>query len=353
MKIRLIIGPPGSGKSTEIKNFVLNNEKSIVIGFSWMLCSLIGGRTFYNVFGINPNMTVLDDAKKMLISRLNIRYLLVDEVFMFNSNEFNMLIECAKCLPELKEIICYGDFMQLKSYDGLFYEKIGLDKIEIEYRTKIYRSIGCPRLTNLIELYRNSGKLDLSIFKDKIISSENTLIKDYVLSGGIICCGTNERIRFWTSKLYNFKGFQKLPDNRLYLGKAYMDESYDILVKGLIVNIERFDKTKVWITLPGNREALCIPGKWQKYNWHFPFSPLIATTVHKLQGQTLDKIIIDISDLFEFNSVYTAISRVKKIDDIIIFCPKDKLSILDRPIETSVMIWKTFRENKDNTADNQ
>ncbi|MBR1988601.1 MAG: hypothetical protein IKA36_06175, partial [Clostridia bacterium] len=94
MKIRLIIGPPGSGKSTEIKNFVLNNEKSIVIGFSWMLCSLIGGKTFYNVFGIHPNMNVLDDTKKMLISRLNIHYLLVDEVVSIYKQIINGLEAC-------------------------------------------------------------------------------------------------------------------------------------------------------------------------------------------------------------------------------------------------------------------
>lgn len=49
-----------------------------------------------------------------------------------------------------------------------------------------------------------------------------------------------------------------------------------------------------------------------------------ACTVHKTQGQTLDYVHADISEAFEYGQAYTALSRVRNLDDLILnpFEPK-------------------------------
>ena len=48
-----------------------------------------------------------------------------------------------------------------------------------------------------------------------------------------------------------------------------------------------------------------------------PISPSYAITIHKSQGQTLDKIILNLGE-HEFSPglTYTALSRAKKLQDI-------------------------------------
>lgn len=345
---KLIVGPPGSGKTTEILNFKKNNQNVKVIGYSWILCSQIKGVTFYNLFGIHPNMNSLTERDKYRISNMEINYILIDEIFMFNSKEFDMIVECVKQLKDIKQVIMFGDYMQLKSYESLFFENFGIKNIIIESRNKLYRSFGCEKLSNILINYRKNGKIPLSIFKDNLITDEKILLRDYLRDGWILCSGTNLRISNWTKKLEKIKGFTKLPDGKLYLQFATMKKSVNGLIKGQIIKISSLLENGIDISAfyndysSGEEKKIIIYGKRENYSISYPFDPLIISTVHKLQGLTLDKIVIDIKDLFEFNSFYTAISRVRKFDDIKIFCGKNDLKFMNSEIETNENLFNIF-----------
>ena len=75
---------------------------------------------------------------------------------------------------------------------------------------------------------------------------------------------------------------------------------------------------------------------------HFPIKLAWAITVHKSQGLTFDKAIIDVSNAFAPGQIYVALSRLTSLDGL----------VLTEPINTSVLfsdkILEEFAKNKDN-----
>ena len=62
--------------------------------------------------------------------------------------------------------------------------------------------------------------------------------------------------------------------------------------------------------------------------------PTYSMTTHKSHGQTFSKIIIDLvmsPDLTELTSVYVPLSRVKRLDDLLIICPFEFAPIQVKP----------------------
>ena len=71
-----------------------------------------------------------------------------------------------------------------------------------------------------------------------------------------------------------------------------------------------------------------------------PLSPAYSMTTHKSQGQTLWKIIIDLvipPGRVEVASVYVPLSRVKRLDDLLIIRPFEFATIQVKPQKLS---WK-------------
>ena len=71
-----------------------------------------------------------------------------------------------------------------------------------------------------------------------------------------------------------------------------------------------------------------------------PLSPAYSMTTHKSQSQTLGKIIIDLvipSGPVEVASVYVPLSRVKRLDDLLIIRPFEFATIQVKPQKLS---WK-------------
>ena len=52
--------------------------------------------------------------------------------------------------------------------------------------------------------------------------------------------------------------------------------------------------------------------------WNFPVSLAYATTIHKAQGATLDRMIVDLHQLWEPGQAYVALSRVRSGDGLMI-----------------------------------
>ena len=67
--------------------------------------------------------------------------------------------------------------------------------------------------------------------------------------------------------------------------------------------------------------TVLFPGSGDKIQlFQFPLMLAWATTAHKSQGQTLDRVAINIADsAFAHGSFYVALSRVRRLDDILLF----------------------------------
>ena len=94
------------------------------------------------------------------------------------------------------------------------------------------------------------------------------------------------------------------------------------IVNGLRGKVHGLDDNNVWI--------MCADGHVVKINresrtWgpkvsvsQFPIRLAWAITVHKAQGLTLGKAVVDLSDASSFGQVYTALSRFRCLDDVIL-----------------------------------
>lgn len=47
-----------------------------------------------------------------------------------------------------------------------------------------------------------------------------------------------------------------------------------------------------------------------------PLMPGWAVTIHKCQGMTLNRVVVDLSHAFEYEQVYVALSRAKSLDGL-------------------------------------
>lgn len=82
-----------------------------------------------------------------------------------------------------------------------------------------------------------------------------------------------------------------------------------------------------------------------------PFRLAWAVTIHKSQGLTLDKVIIDLTQIFTHGQTYVALSRCRSLDGIVLTKP-----IQRGHIRTDIQVQKffaTYSQKIDNVADDQ
>lgn len=143
---------------------------------------------------------------------------------------------------------------------------------------------------------------------------------------------TDQTLELKTGAQVMFVKNDSSPEKRYYNGK--------------IGRLIRFDDDEIMVECPDESEDICVkPEEWSnvKFNLNedsreieeeivgsfkqIPLKLAWAITVHKSQGLTFDKAIIDVNQAFAFGQVYVALSRCRTLEGMVLMSKIPKHAI--------------------------
>lgn len=385
-----VTGHAGTGKTTLEKYFTANTKKKIIVLAPTGVAALkAGGQTIHSFFQLPPKIIDKSDIKRVfhsvLIQKLDM--VIIDEVSMCRADLMDGIDYALRVNREIDEpfggvqMVFVGDLFQLppvvekearevlrKKYPTpYFFSAKVFDDLGIKYveLSKIYRQIDIQfiELLNRIRDKRHTEE-DLKLLNTRV----RKITARSRLDGAIVLTTTNH-----LASTINQDRLAKLP-GREYSYKAIITGKFDIsayptdtdirLKEGAQIILIKNDPDKRWVNgtlakvaeLSNDSIQVDINGSthkirmesWYKIEYQyneqedkveskivgtfeqFPLRLAWALTIHKGQGQTLDKLVLDLGHgAFTHGQVYVALSR----------CPSLNGITLKRPIIHSDVIF--------------
>jgi len=295
----VIGGIAGSGKSTSIlKKF--NPLTTCFTTSCWNLISAMKNK-YPDIIGLSiPKLTGMMDGKKVeKCYKPKIKRIVYDEATLLDyKKEIRTIIKLNKH--------CFHFILGDIDLDGAYYQcsmmnnVINPSQIKCQYvkYTKTYRfdnelNNNLNELREKMKLFKGDIRQLNNWFKQSIFKSRVFNINDIVYNNndiGISC--TNE-----------------MRDKSKHLTECFIDKGTKpkFFIKNTYLNKKQYK----------GMELKEIPD-------HKNFEMLLFKTIHSFQGNELlndNKIIIDLSNIFDYNLIYTALSRAKRMDQIYIIDP--------------------------------
>ena len=373
-----ITGKAGTGKSTLLKYFKANTGKKIIVLAPTGVAAInIGGQTIHSFFRLPPKIIQKDAIKRLKDRGLfeNLDMVIIDEVSMVRSDLMDG-IDYALRLNRGKmkipfggvQMVFFGDLFQLSPVvENEARELLGeLYSSPYFFSAKVFNDCNI-RSIELSTIYRQKDSSFMELLnrvRNKEYTEEDldTLNKrtqkDAVIpkkDTTVILTTTNS-----LANTINQDRLSKLPGKEityeaLASGKfeesAYPTDTSLKLKKGAQVILIKNDPGKQWVNgtlakvvaLSKDSIVVDINGrtcdvpivKWQKIEYsynekedkiedevvgafaQYPIKLAWAITIHKSQGQTFEKVIIDLGNgAFTHGQLYVALSRCTRLDGI-------------------------------------
>lgn len=375
-----LTGPGGSGKSFTIKHIVSwahRNRKRIgVTATTGTAAILIGGRTVHSFLGIGLAQKPAVELVKNILQTKQLEHvykrlqsldiLIVDEISMMN-DELLDKISCFLGMIRGREgtpfggvqVVLCGDFCQLPPIDGryCFHSNAWKDadiktctlntmmrqNCDTEFRNILedLRWGVCSKLVlNRLQSLRNTvfkhGISPTILYaKNKEVDYVNQSKYDELVANGAVEKVYENNI---STKTKTWANSLKIPETvKLCIG-AQVVLTWNVDVENGLANGSRgvvtsFQKDGPVIMFANGKEQLIGKVAIKKEDdpsetviiSMYPIKYAWAGSIHSNQGQTLDAVMMDIgSSIFEYGQAYTAISRAKSLDSILIVNVKRK-----------------------------
>lgn len=379
-----VTGRAGTGKSTLLNHLAWNTSKQIVICAPTGVAALnVGGQTIHSLFRL-PIGVIADHAieqsgelKKLLNA---IDTLVIDEVSMVNADLLDAIDRSLRQARQRDheafggvQVVLFGDPYQLAPVPG--------EGDERAYFADRYRSVWffdakvwddteltIYELTTIHRQHEEEFKFMLNAVRHGQVTSEiaerfNEVGERPVPADDVITLATTNATvsRINASELARLPGrvFTANADiNGEFGGRAFpADEELELKigarvmflrndtggdgqrwVNGSVGTVLKID-TAVWVEIDGDRHEV-RPAVWEKFKYsystltkslrkdvvaeftQFPLRLAWAVTIHKSQGKTYERAIIDLGQRsFAPGQTYVALSRISTLDGLYLTRP--------------------------------
>lgn len=401
----ILTGKAGTGKSTFVeylRNFT--NKKIQILAFTGIAAIKGRGRTIHSFFKLPhriPNKK--KDYKKLgnsyWINELDI--IVIDEISMVRADLLDAVDRSLR-LNRKKQVpfggvqmLFVGDVFQMppvttgterevlhKMYpDGpFFFNAKSFMKFKTQYieLTTVYRQKDMRFIEVLEEVRRNRiTQILLDYLNQRVVKNENQ-----IPHGLILLTPTNSKandvnikklnglhadeFNFLGKKTGNFDENEMSTEMflKLKVGAQIMMVKNDLSkrwVNGSIGVINKIENNKIFVKING-RVFDVEPVLWEKWDYklkegkyepvvigtfeQFPIKLAWAATIHKCQGQTFEKAVVDFdTGSFTHGMTYVALSRVKSLEGLHLIREVERKDIIfDRRINNFVKQYELLLE---------
>jgi len=375
-----ITGPAGSGKSTILKKFLslTKKENYAVLAPTGVAAAIVEGQTIHSFFRLPLGIITDEEINQKRFGKLyrGIETIIIDEISMVRREVFDAMDKIMRKYKDSRrpfggaQLILFGDMYQLppvvtENEKPVLMKKYG-DDLNFFFNSDAYKELDLV-VVSLNEVYRQSDKAFIELLK--------RMRKNEVTGEDIIelnkCCNNNRDKYEYTVlstinrrvEEYNQKRLDSLP-GKTAVYEAEIREKGDIkftpAAERLILKADLTNDI-VEVKLDGETGSVLVDRNvWKIFRHKFengkickektgeveqiPLKLAWAITVHKSQGQTLDKVLIDFSYRpWEHGQAYVAFSRIKSLNGLVLANPVKGNEILT---SSNILEWEEEIRNK-------
>ncbi|OGC03986.1 AAA family ATPase [candidate division WOR-1 bacterium RIFOXYA12_FULL_43_27] len=384
-----ITGKAGTGKSTLLDYFRNQTKKRVVVLAPTGVAAInVGGETIHSFFHFKPDITLskireikFRDGKPNIYKQLDA--IVIDEISMVRAD----LLDCVDKFLRLNgpnrkkpfgglQMIFFGDLYQLPPVVAGEEKHIFKNHYDSEYffSAKVFGQLTMEYL-ELEKVYRQRDEKFIALLNSirNNTAGENELLElnrrvdvDYEPKGdySILLTTTNRMAKEMNEiKLEQLPGKERvfegemegqfdrnqLPTEielKLKKGAQVMmlnNDQFGRWVNGTMAKIKDIKKDELVIQLQSGETHEVNPYTWEIFHFsyntrnrriesevtasftQFPLKLAWAITIHKSQGKTFDRVVIDIGNgTFAHGQMYVALSRCRSLEGMVLKKPIKK-----------------------------